>query len=44
MGSVEFRIACTEFAYSLTQNIEGATVNEPTQPVAANSNVEQEAA
>jgi hypothetical protein len=46
MGTVEFRIACTEFAYSLTEQFEGATVNEPTiQPVvAANTNSEQEAA
>jgi hypothetical protein len=45
MGSVEFRMACTEFAYSLTQNIEGATVNEPTLQIAENTNItEQEVA
>jgi hypothetical protein len=45
MGTVEFRMACTEFAYSLTQNIDGATVNEPTLQIAENTNVtEQEVA
>lgn len=44
MGTVEFRMACTEFAYALTEGREGYTVNEPTSPVVANSNQEQEAA
>jgi hypothetical protein len=47
MQSVEFRMACTEFAYSLTAGHSNATVNEPSiQPAvaAANSNSEQEAA
>jgi hypothetical protein len=45
MGTVEFRIACTEFAYALTESFEGATVNEPTiQPViAANTNAQEAA-
>jgi hypothetical protein len=45
MGSVEFRMACTEFAYSLTDGREGYTVNEPQVQMADNSNAtEQEVA
>jgi hypothetical protein len=44
MGTVEFRMACTEFAYSLTEGREGCKVNEPTVQIAANANAEQEAA
>jgi hypothetical protein len=46
MHSVEFRIACTEFAYSLTDGHASAKVNEPSmQPVAnTNTTAPQEAA
>jgi hypothetical protein len=45
MGTVEFRMACTEFAYSLTEGREDVTVNEPTMQIADNSNTtEQEVA
>lgn len=46
MHSNEFRMAVTEFAYDLIAGSPGASVNEPTGPVAANVNTEtpQEAA
>jgi hypothetical protein len=46
MSSVEFRIACTEFAHALIAGHPNATVNEPTiQPaVVANDTTDQEAA
>lgn len=40
MASVEFRMACTEFAYSLTVGRDDVTVNEPTVQIADNSNTE----
>lgn len=45
MGSNEFRIACTEYAYALIAGHPSATVNEPTiQPAVANTDVDQKAA
>lgn len=44
MGSAEFRMACTEYAYGLTENRDDATVNEPTIQPAANTNLKTEAA
>jgi hypothetical protein len=44
MASVEFRIACTEFAHSLVAGHPSAKVNEPSIQPAANTNSDQEAA